>query len=114
VEAGPSPAARPREISVSPVSGSGSSASYVFTVSDSSAASNISSIAGLFTTGAPSNVANACYLLWDRNHRHHRALFGQRIHAQHQAHRVFDTLQNTQCAIGFSFVTTSGTSVCLT
>ncbi|HEV8144853.1 MAG TPA: SBBP repeat-containing protein [Bryobacteraceae bacterium] len=103
----------PTADSVSPVSGSGSSASYVFTVSDSSAASNISSIAGLFTTGAPSNVANACYLLWDRNTATIGLYSDNGSTLSTKPIGSSNTLQNTQCAIGFSFVTTSGTSVLL-
>jgi hypothetical protein len=53
-------------ISVSPNSGAGSSATLVFNVSDSSSQTNLTGTSMLITTGAPTNIANACNLFYNR------------------------------------------------
>ncbi len=100
--------------SVSPASGSGTLPSFTFTVSDSAIESNISGISALFTAGAPSATTNACYLVYNRG--------AATIGLYNDAATVLTskpigsstTLQNTQCAVGYSVVTSGGTSVSLT
>ncbi len=54
----------PTAISVSPSAGTGSSlTNFVFAASDSSSGSNLSGASILVTSGAPSNTANACYVV---------------------------------------------------
>jgi large repetitive protein len=99
--------------SVSPASGSGTSPSFTLTVSDSAIESNISGISVLFTAGAPSATTNACYLVYDRG--------ASTIGLYNDVATVLSskpigsaaTLQNTQCAVGFSVITASGNSVSL-
>ena len=100
--------------SVSPAAGSGTSPSFTFTVSDSAIESNISGISMLFAVGAPSATANACYLVYNRG--------AATIGLYNDAATVLNNkpvgssaiLQNTQCAVGYTVVTSSGTSVALT
>ena len=104
----------PTADSVSPASGSGLSPNFTFTVSDSSAQENISGITMLITTGAPSNLANACYLSYDR--------VTSTIGLYDDSGTILSTkgvgsasnLENSQCAVGFTVMTTSGNSVFFT
>lgn len=101
----------PTADSVSPASGSGSSPSFTFTVSDSSTQSNITGMSMLFTTGAPSALANACYLAYNRN----AGMIGLydntgTVLSSKQVGSA-GTLLNTQCAVGYTVMTTSGNSV---
>ena len=83
-------------------------------MSDSAIESNINGISVLFTAGAPSATTNACYLVYDRG--------AATIGLYNNAATVLSSkpvgsaanLQNTQCAVGYSVVTSSGTSVSLT
>ncbi len=104
---GGSPAAN----SMVPNSGSGTLQTFVFTVSDSSSEVNITGLTMLFTTGAPTNTANACYLvysritstigLWDNTGNTTLATKGLGSSA---------TVQNSQCAVGYTVGAISGTS----
>ncbi len=104
----------PSAVSVSPSSGSGLTPVFVFTVSDSSAQYNISGMSLLITPGAPTSFANACYLVYNRT--------TVTIGLYDNAGAVLNTkgigsaatLQNTQCAVGYTVVFFSGTSVMLT
>lgn len=101
----------PSAISVSPSSGSGSTAYFTFTVSDSSAQYNISGMSMLFTPGAPTNLANACYLVYNRTN--------STIGLYDDSGTVLTTkiigsamnMQNTQCTVGYAVMYTSGTTV---
>ena len=101
----------PTADSASPASGSGTSPTFTFTVSDAFTQGNISGMSMLFTTGAPSGLANACYLVYNRT----TATIG----LYNDAATTLSTkpigssanLLNTQCAIGYTAMTTSGTSV---
>ena len=101
----------PTADSVSPASGAGNFPTLVFTVSDSSAASNISSIGGLITNGPPSAIANACYLLYNRTNATIGLYADNGTTLSTKPIGSSAALQNTQCAIGFAFATTSGNSV---
>jgi hypothetical protein len=57
----------PTADSASPSSGAGSTNRFTFTGSDSVTQTNITGMTMLLTSGAPTNVANACYLVYDRN-----------------------------------------------
>jgi hypothetical protein len=104
----------PTADSVIPASGSGSSPNFTFSVSDSSAQENISAMAMLLTAGAPSNLANACYLLYNR--------VNSTIGLYDDTGTILSTkgvgsaanLQNSQCAVGFTVMVTSGNSVAFT
>jgi hypothetical protein len=104
----------PTADSVAPASGSGLSPNFTFTVSDSSAQENISGMAMLITTGAPTNLANACYLLYDR--------VTSTIGLYDDGGTILRTkgigsasnLQNSQCAVGFTVMIASTNSVFFT
>jgi hypothetical protein len=99
---------------VIPASGSGSSPNFTFAVSDSSAQENISGMTMLITAGAPTNLANACYLFYNR--------VNSTIGLYDDAGVILSTkgigsaanLQNSQCAVGFTVMVTSGNSVSFT
>ncbi len=98
--------------SVSPSSGSGSTQTFLFTVSDSSSQINLSGMTMLFTSGAPTNVSNACFLvfnrtaatigLWDNSGTTTLSTKGIGSSA---------TLQNSQCAVGYTVMYVSGNSI---
>ncbi len=106
----------PTANSVTPASGAGSDLiTYTFSASDSVNASNISNMAMLFTTGAPTNLANACYLVYNTA--------AATIGLYNNAGTVLSTkpvgssasLENTQCAVGYSSESlTSGTTISVT
>ncbi len=103
----------PTADSISPSSGSGSTPTFNFTVSDSASDLNITGMGILFTVGAPTNTANACYLLYNRTNA--------TIGLYDDAGATLNTkgigssasLQNSQCQVGFTVMTRSGTSVIL-
>lgn len=53
-------------VAMSPSSGTGMLQQFVFTVTDSSSQTNISGMNVLFTSGAPTNIANACSIVYNR------------------------------------------------
>ena len=77
----------PTADSVSPASGTGTSPNFTFTVSDSTSQLNITGMSMLITSGAPTSLANACYLVYNRVTGHYRPLRQHRHDTQHQAHR---------------------------
>jgi hypothetical protein len=97
--------------SISPNSGSGSSSTFTLTVSDSSSQTNLSGMSMLITSGAPVDIANACYVvfnsaaatigLWDNTGNTTLTTKGLGSST---------TLQNSQCAIGFTVNFISGDS----
>ncbi len=56
----------PTATAVTPSSGAGSTVQFVFSGADSVTQTNITGMNFLFTMGAPSNTANACYLVYSR------------------------------------------------
>ena len=104
----------PTADSVAPASGSGTSPNFTFTVSDSSSQQNITGMSMLLTAGPPNAVANACYLIYNRA----TATIG----LYDDAATTLSTkpigssanLFNTQCAVGYTVMTASGTSVSFT
>lgn len=101
----------PTADAVSPNAGSGSSPSFTFTVSDSVSQANISAIAMLFTTGAPTNLANACYLVYDRNTSTINLYNDAASALSNKGVGASGTLQNSQCAVGYTVMNLGGTSV---
>lgn len=97
--------------SVAPASGSGLSPSFTFTVSDSTSSANISAVGMLITTGAPTNTANACWLVYN--------VAAGTIGLYNNAGTSLSTkpvgssatLQNSQCAVGYTIGYSSGNSV---
>jgi hypothetical protein len=101
----------PTADSVTPSSGSGNSPSFTFTVSDSSFAGNISGMSMLLTSGAPSNIANACYLVYDRAASTIGLYDDGGTVLSTKALGSSATLQNSQCAVGYTVMYVSGNSV---
>jgi hypothetical protein len=104
----------PTADSVLPASGSGTSPNFTFTVSDSASPFNITGMSMLLTSGAPSVVTNACYLVYNRT--------AGTIGLYDNAAGTLSTkpigssanLLNSQCAVGYTVMTTSGNSVSFT
>ncbi len=104
----------PTADSVSPASGTGTSPNFTFTVSDSTSQLNITGMSMLITSGAPTTLANACYLVYNR--------VTATIGLYNDAGTVLSTkpigssanLFNTQCAVGFTVMVNSGNSVSFT
>jgi hypothetical protein len=99
---------------VSPNTGSGSSPSFTFTISDSVASSNINGMGMLITNGAPSNTANSCQMFYN--------VTAGTIGLYNDAGTTLtskpigssNTLQNTQCAVGYTVGFPSGNSIVFT
>jgi hypothetical protein len=107
----------PAAISVSPGSGAGSSlTNFVFSASDSSSGSNLSSAAMLFTSGAPSNIANACYVVMNVAAGTVGLYANDGVTLSTKPFGSSANLFNSQCAIGGATVTvpSPGTTVALT
>ncbi len=101
----------PGAVSVNPASGSGSGlTTYAFTVSDSSAASNISSVAAMFTNGAPSIVANACYVVFNVQTNSVGLFADNGTSVNTKPLGSSGNLLNSQCAVGFTGYSVSGTT----
>ena len=100
---------------VNPTSGSGSSPSFSIVVSDSAIHSNISGVAFLLTTGAPSNLTNACWVIYDRGSSTVQ-LFNDAANniAGSKGIGSSATVQNSQCAIGYTVMNASGSSLTFT
>jgi hypothetical protein len=104
----------PTADSVTPSSGSGAFPSFTFTVSDSSSQANITGIDMLFTAGSPSNIVNSCDLVYDRN-AETIGLFSDDVSILNtKGIGSSATLENNQCAVGYTVMTTSGNSVSFT
>jgi hypothetical protein len=105
----------PSATSVSPSSGTGSLQSFFFEITDSSSQTNLTGVTMLFTVGAPVNIANACYMFYNRG--------AQTIGLwDNTGNTTFTTkgegsstlLQNSQCGIQYTqLVTTNNISVTL-
>ena len=101
---------------VSPSSGAGSSATYIFTVSDSTSPTNLSGMSMLFTTGSPTATANACYLVFTRTISILTTTIGL---WDNTGNSILSTkllgssanLLNSQCAVGNTTQTVIGDSV---
>jgi len=101
----------PSAISMSPNAGSGTLQTFLFTVSDSSSQVNVTGLSMLFTTGAPTNIANACYLVYNRinltiglwDNTGNTTLTTKGLGSS-------TTMQNSQCAVGFTSGAISGTN----
>jgi hypothetical protein len=101
----------PTADSVSPSSGSGVFPTYLFTVSDPSAAANITSVAVLVTTGAATNTAGACYVIYNRTNVTIGLYGDDGISFSSKPLGSSSNLQNSQCAVGFAGGVVSGNSV---
>ncbi len=101
----------PEANSVSPSSGSGSSPSFTFTVSDSTSSANISGMSMLFTSGAPANLANACYLTYNVASQTVSLYNNAGTSSSSKPIGSSATLSNGQCAVGYTVGFPSGNSV---
>jgi len=104
----------PTADSVSPASGSGLSPNFVFTVSDSALDLNIVGMNLLVTGGSPANLAGSCYLLYNRTASSIGLYSDNGITLSTKGIGSATTLQNSQCAVGFTTVSIFGNSVALT
>jgi hypothetical protein len=102
-------------ISVSPASGTGSSPTFLFTVSDSSSQTNLSGMTMLITSGAPTGVTNACYLVYARSVSSASIGLWDNTATTLTTKGIGSstTLQNSQCAVGYTFTSISGNSLTL-
>lgn len=98
--------------SVSPNSGSGTSPTFLFIVSDSSSQTNITGMSMLLTSGAPANIANACSLVYNRvnatiglwDNTGNTTLSTKGIGSS-------TNLLNSQCAVGYTVMNVVGNSI---
>ena len=104
----------PTADSVSPASGSGLSPNFIFTASDSATQSNIAGMTMLLTSGSPANLANACYLLYNRATATIGLYADDGVTLSTKGIGSPATLQNSQCAVGYTVMITSGNSVLFT
>ncbi len=106
----------PTANSVSPASGAGGvnpSAIFTLTVADSATYENLSGLAALFTTGSPGNTANACYVVYQ--YPLTVGLYANDgVTLNTKGLGSSGTLQNSQCAVGFTSAAVSGTTMTLT
>lgn len=101
----------PEANSVSPASGSGSAPSFTFTVSDSASSANISGMSMLITSGAPTNLANACYLTYTVANGTISLYNNAGTSSSSKPIGSSATLSNSQCAVGYTVGYPSGNSV---
>src|SRR6185295_13145224 len=97
--------------SVSPASGSGSGTTFVFTSSDSTSEANITGMWMLFTTGAPTNTAGSCNLVYNRTNTTIGLYADDGVTLNTKGVGSAATLQNSKCAVGYTSMSTSGNSV---
>lgn len=101
----------PSSGTVSPASGTGNFPTFTFTVSDSVSQLNISGMSMLFTTGAPTNTSNACSLVYNRANSTIGLYANDGVTLNTKPIGSSATLQNSQCAVGYTVATFSGTTV---
>lgn len=98
--------------SVSPSSGSGTSPTFLFTVSDSSSQTNITGMSMLLANGAPTNIANACYLVYNRTNAT-IGLWDSTGNTTLSTKGIGSAanLLNSQCAVGFTAMNVVGGAI---
>lgn len=101
-------------VGMTPNTGSGAWPGFTFTVSDSVSAANLSGAAILFTTGAATNQARACYVVFDRGAGTVGLFDDQGTGFAAKPAGSSLTLQNTQCAVGYAAAHLSGNSLNIT
>ncbi len=100
----------PSATSVTSLAGSGT---YTFTISDSSSPANLSAMNMLFTSGAPTNTASACDLVYNIANATIGLYADNGTTLATKGIGSSATLQNSQCAVGYTVGFTSGNSVIL-
>ena len=98
--------------SVSPSSGSGLIQTFTFVFSDSQSSANLSAAAILF--GSALVAENSCFVVYDRNRGSIQLEWDNVMGAQIKPVSSSDTLQNSQCSIGATSVTTTAFSTTVT
>jgi len=104
----------PTADSVLPASGSGTSPNFTFTSSDSASQFNVTGMSMLITSGAPSVVTNACYLVYNRTTGTIGLYNNAATTLSTKPIGSSATLSNSQCAVGYTVMVTSGNSVSFT
>ena len=89
---------------VLPSSGAGATLSETFGISDSSSAANLVGGGLLFTSGAPTNLAHACYLFIDQSSGVVGLYGDDGATLRTKPIGSSATLSNSQCAIGYTVV----------
>jgi hypothetical protein len=106
----------PTADSVNPASGgapANSSSFFTLTVSDSVTSGNLSGLAALITTGAPGNGTNACYVVY--NYAQTVGLYSDDgLTLSTKGLGSSQTMQNSQCAIGFTHASLTSNSLVFT
>jgi Beta-propeller repeat len=104
----------PTADSVFPASGSGTFPNFTFTSSDSASPFNITGMSMLITSGAPSVLTNACYLIYNRTTGTIGLYNNGATTLSTKPIGSSATLSNSQCAVGYTVMVTSGNSVSFT
>ena len=106
------PLAVPTADSVSPDGGAGFTQTFTFVFSDNRDAANLTAAAMLFST-VP-DVQNSCYVVFDRNQGTVQLEWDSVLGADVKSVDSPTPLQNSQCAIGATSVTTTAFSTSIT
>jgi len=101
----------PSADSVSPNSGSGASQEFTFVFSDTQNPANLTGLAMLFATSVTST--NVCYLVYDRNQGSISLLWDSGTGSNSKLITSVAILQNSQCQVSTTSITTSGLSIIL-
>jgi hypothetical protein len=102
----------PAADSVSPSSGAGFLQTFTFVFSDSQSSANLSAAAILFGTALVAE--DSCFVVYDRNRGSIQLEWDNVMGAQIKPVSSSDTLQNSQCSIGATSVTTTAFSTSVT
>ena len=97
----------PTADAVSPSTGSGGSVNFTYTASDSSSQANISGISMLITAGAPTNLASASYTVYNRTASTIGLYDDPGAVLATKGIGSSTTLQNSQCAVGYTALTSA-------
>ena len=92
----------PTADSVSPSSGAGNSPNFTFTASDSVSQFNVTGMSMLITAGSPNNLANSCYLVYNRTNTTIGLYGDDGVTLSTKPIGSSATLQNSQCAVGYT------------
>jgi|GEM_PF-3525795 len=98
--------------SVSPSSGSGLTQAFTFVFSDTQSSANLSAAAILFGTALVAE--DSCFVVYDRNRGSIQLEWDNVMGAQIKSVSSSDILENSQCSIGATSVTTTAFSTSIT
>ncbi|HEY4365217.1 MAG TPA: SBBP repeat-containing protein [Bryobacteraceae bacterium] len=105
------PSPPPTVVSATPSSGVGTFPTYTLLVSDPTSSANLSSVAMLVTNGTTTNIAGACYVVYNRTIATVSLYSDDGVSFTSKPLGSSANLQNSQCAVGYTAGAISGNSV---